>query len=259
VIRPEDFRAVLQNLAAWIVTVLLTIVGFMFWPNLGHGSVHTTTLKWTAAQAIASGTLFLIVFLIGTLVMLRRFARVRTFTGREEVMRRNGEFVRSLCTADVDDFLSTRVSYWDLAETSPARAAFRKLITDKIQDGHMVKRLWHLGSADDLKRLRAYLKQYASRDNYHVRVVTHITVPIPELICVGRKGASITVPDMRSPRAHAVCMQFRRRAEVSAVRRYFDVLWESAHPVKTGPTIDHGFLSQFELLERPSKSIPESV
>jgi len=179
------------------------------------------------------------VLFVSGLTLNHALSRARTYPGRENAQGRNCQMIKRLCVSqEVDDFLSTRVTYWDLAEKSPTRLAFRSLITEKINAGFLVKRIWHVASVDDVERLRRYLADYVSHDNYQVRILTDLAYPIPELLCVGMKFASITFPEVKSPRRMSVTVQFRRAPEVEAIRKYYGLLWELAEPIKNGPQIN---------------------
>jgi hypothetical protein len=239
-IRPEDIRAVLQNVAGWIASLALTVVVLAIWPALASGQRYVFPFSWTIAQGLVAGALLIVLLFMSGRSLYR--AMPTTIVGREAIMRRNVDMVRRLGTSKDDEFLSTRVTYWDLGEQSPSRVAFRSLITEKINAGFLVKRLWHLSSLDDVERLRGYLGTYRGYDNYHVRVLAGMRVPVPELIAIGRKGASITFPELASPRRVGLSIQFRGRDEALAIHKYFDLLWDLAEPIKTGAEINYARL-----------------
>ncbi|MDR5878797.1 hypothetical protein [Caballeronia sp. LZ032] len=243
-INPADIRAIAQNLVAWVISLLISVAALVLWPSLDNlGDVRQFKISLSTGQIVMSGISVFCVLAVPWILLHNNSKRAVTYLDRETVMQRNAALVRIHCTDSADDFLSTRVTSWDLSEESRARREFRAQILDKIASGHLVKRLWHLRSVADLDRMEEYLKEYKKFDNYNLRFLIDLSPAIPEIICIGRKGAAFSFPELRSPRKISLGIQFYRKAEVDAVRKYFDVLWESATPVKTGSTINYQVLS----------------
>lgn len=236
----EDIRAILQSLAGWLISLGITVIAMTIWPVLDDiNSRHKLEISLSTGQWVVSIIIFVSLFITLTLIFRRSIARAITYTNREAVMLRNIELVRDLCRNTQDDFLSTRVTHWDISEDSVARNTFRSLIAEKIMSGVLVKRIWQLRIQSDLDRLEEYINKYSKYDNYHLRVMVDINIPIPDIICVGRKGASISFPEMRSPRQISLAIQFRNPSEVEAIRKYFELLWEFSIPIKAGNHIEY--------------------
>lgn len=73
---------------------------------------------------------------------------------------------------------------------------------------------------------------YKTYDNYSVRVIVAEDVLIPEILCIGSAVASLSLPEPSLPREIGRALHFFRKKEVTAISRYFDILWERAVPIK---------------------------
>lgn len=233
-----DVRAIVQNLAAWLISLAIAAVAIVLWPSLESlGSAQELKIRLSTGQIVVGLITCVLVALFAGIAFYNALGRARTYTNRERVMQTNVELVRRFCDDIQHEFLSTRITGWDLSEDSKARRDFRALITEKVHAGYLVKRLWHVCTMDDLTRLEKYLHEYGSRDNYNLRILIESSIAVPEIICIGLRAASFGFPELRSPRHMSLAIHFRRKLEVEAVRKYFDLLWETAIPVKTGPKI----------------------
>lgn len=238
-----DNKAVFLNIiASFVFAVVVYAVGRLvpaaFWtqpftlgPKVTDGDVATAL---TVVAAIA-------IFIVLTTLRLTR--RTVVLQGRENIMEANAMLVEQRLTDRRDAFRSTRVSHWSVREASPSRVRFRNAITQKLSEGFAVYRLWQIKDDDDLERMEHYLLSYKEYENYSLRVIVSGAVLIPEVILLGDRAASLSLPEPNMPRKIACCFHFFGVKEILSVRGYFDVLWDMAIPIKSGAQMWHENLS----------------
>lgn len=162
-----------------------------------------------------------------------KLRKLRVFDGREASMAANCHLIEKFCTDKTVEIRSTRVTHWRIADNSAGRQKFRNLLTEKITNSIPVKRIWQLKDLNDFTQLQRYVEQYAQYDNYSVKVIVSRNVVIPEILVVGQKVASLSLPEPSSPRELGRALHFYGHREVVALTRYFDILWETAVPIKS--------------------------
>lgn len=133
--------------------------------------------------------------------------------------------------------LSTRVSFWPPTENESVRNEFRSLLTRKIREGYRVQRIWQIHNQDDLKKLLAYLEVYKQYGNYSVKWFVGKFGFIPEILSVGGRYLSVSIPQAEDPRRLTTAFHFRGKWEMLRWEAYFYILWEQTIPVKIGSNI----------------------
>jgi hypothetical protein len=181
------------------------------------------------ATAVPALVLLIALFLYS----IQKLGRYRIYDGRERAMQANCEILEKYFVKKSMMLRSTRVTHWRVTEDSSARRKFRNLLTEKITTAYPVQRIWQIKDLEDLNRLKTYLNMYGGYDNYSVRVILCEDVVIPEILCVGTRVASLSLPEPSSPREMGRALHFFRTKEINAISRYFDILWERAIPIKT--------------------------
>lgn len=233
-------KAIIGDLRAWIVGLILTSAGAYVWtffPSELFSQTYSisTTLEGRDIVAGLSGAL-VILFLVA-LIAAAKSRKSRIYRRRERIMMENTRLLSNALRSPDLLVRSTRVTYWDLSENSVARSSFRARLTELIAGKNTVRRLWQIRSRDDMNRMQLYIDQYAGSDNYNVRAILLHDLVIPEILVIGNDICSISFPSVASPRQIEVAMHFKGKFYVSAIQEYFDVLWEAATPVKTGKEV----------------------
>ncbi|MGH6848699.1 MAG: hypothetical protein ACREC0_15075 [Methylocella sp.] len=233
-----SMRAILADIRTLVVTTIVSSLFLNsglpidFWQRKLSISVNLSYLNLLiiflcVAVAFAG-------FLVLAVIKLRKY---RILSGREASMAANCELIEKFGTDSSIEIRSTRVTHWRVSENSKGRQTFRNLLTEKITNSFPVRRLWQIKDADELAQLRRYLKQYEPYDNYSVKVIVARHVWIPEILVVGQKVASMSFPEPSSPRELGRALHFFGRQEVDTVARYFDILWDTAIPIKISSQI----------------------
>jgi hypothetical protein len=144
--------------------------------------------------------------------------------------------------------LSTRVSFWPSSENENARNEFRNLLTQKIQSGIIVQRIWQMHGLEDLDKMRTYLELYKNHDNYSLKCFIGTNTYIPEILSIGGSILSISIPQLSDPRRLTTDFHFRGKNEIRRWEDYFRTLWEESIPIKIGPKISQENLDSLNLL-----------
>ena len=230
----EWTRAILADVRTLFVTVIVSglfvyfnsMLPTDFWQRKVYVSVNLSYLSLSITfLCLAAVTGFLIL----AVTKLRSY---RIVSGREASMAANCELIEKFGTDKSIEIRSTRVTHWRVSNNSKGRQTFRNLLTEKITNSFPVRRLWQIKDTDEIAQLRRYLKQYELYDNYSVKVIVQRHVWIPEILVVGQKVASMSFPEPSSPRELGRALHFYGHLEVDTVTRYFDILCDTAIPIK---------------------------
>ena len=228
-------RDVVVNLVSqgiWVVMVagsaatLLFLFGTTDVHDLLGAQVRVPAVVILAAAVVALGAGVFI------FVVTRKASVVR---GRASATGSNLELLRARNKVRSSERVirSTRFGSWPPAEVLHQRSAFRNELDSAIlREGADVRRIWNVGSLDDLNRLREMLGRYEGNANHSIR--TYFKLPyhaLPELLVVDRHGASMSFPTMRTPRGLDWTARFKRADLMLVVRDYFDVLWDRAEKI----------------------------
>lgn len=231
----SGIRDVLLNLVSqgiWVVMVtgsgaaLLYLFGTTDVSDIlaAQVAVPAVVILASAVIALAAG--------VYILFMTRKASAVR---GRAGATASNLELVRARSKLRPSERVvrSTRFGSWPPAEVLHQRSAFRDELDSAIlREGADVRRIWNIGSADDLNRLREMLERYEGHPNHSIRAYFNLPYHVlPELLVVDRRGASMSFPSMRTPRGLDWSVQFKRTDLMFVVRDYFDVLWDRAERI----------------------------
>lgn len=229
----KHFADIIKGVIASALVVVLAYVDFgRIVPFLrGHEIVITTNL---GSLVLAVGSLFgiLLYLLIG-----RRPLAVKN--GRVDAMLSNVRLLKKWTPRNrLKKYIySTRVSFWPSTENESARNDFRERLTCKIQKGWRVWRIWQIHNQDDLDRLLTFIKMYKQYDNYSVKCFVGKSAFIPEILSVGGRYLSVSIPQADNPRRLTTAFHFRGKAEILRWEDYFKILWEQSVPVKMGNII----------------------
>ncbi len=137
-----------------------------------------------------SKLILIILFILLTFIWLLISRRhLYVYNGREGAMKANVRLLkkREPRKREKRYILSTRVSFWPLSEESSVRKEFRSLLTNKIEKGFHVKRIWQIHDKNDVDRLKLYLNMYKNYDSYSVKYFIGKNSFIPEILaCYGK-------------------------------------------------------------------------
>ena len=166
--------------------------------------------------------------------------RICIYDGRENAMMANVELLKIKEPRDAAHkyILSTRFSLWLSSEVSRPRTEFRSLLTEKIKNGVEVKRIWQIRNKEDLEKLSFYLEQYKNYDNISIKCLVGKS-PLPEILCVYGKVASISIPQQTDPYKMITAIHFYNKRAIKRLEKYFNAVWEIAIPVKVGSKINY--------------------
>lgn len=228
-------RDVLVNLVSqgiWVLMVAGSGAALVFL----FGTTDVRNLLSAQVTVPAVGILVSAVIALGAgvfiFVITRKASVVR---GRASATASNLELLRARNRARANETVirSTRFGSWPPAEVLQQRSAFRNELDSAIlREGADVRRIWNIGSIDDLNRLREMLERYQGHANHSIRAYFNLPYhALPELLVVDRHGASMSFPSMRTPRGLDWSVRFRRSDLMQVVRDYFDVLWDRAEKV----------------------------
>lgn len=191
--------------------------------------------------------LFILLFFVWLLISRRR---LYVYNDREGAMRANVRLLkkREPMKREKRYILSTRVGFWPISEESFIRKEFRALLTNKIEKGFHVKRIWQIHDTNDVERLKLYLNMYKLYDNYSVKYFIGTNSYIPEILACYGKVVSVSIPQLNDPRRITSAFHFYGKKEIIRWEEYFNVLWESGIPVKIGSELFHDNLKKLETL-----------
>ena len=161
------------------------------------------------------------------------------YNGREGAMQSNTRLLKKRLPRDRSKryIYSTRISFWPLAEESSIRKEFRGLLTQKIESGIPVQRIWQLQGKDDLDRLESYLSIYKDYDNYSVKYFIGGYSYFPEILSFCGKGVSVSIPQRGDLRRVTTAFHFCGKKEIARWEGYFNILWEHCNTIKIGNNI----------------------
>lgn len=175
-----------------------------------------------------------ILYLICILVLNLRYKFRRFSSSREKTMEENTKLLKKIKSTKV---FSTRVTHWTIEESSSNRTEFRNELTNIINSGIEVKRLWHIRSKDDITRLEYYLNMYKEKENLSVKCIVGNDILLPEILICYPHAVSISLPQNNSPKKISMCYHFKNKKDVNHWMEYFEVLWTSAIPIFVGGII----------------------
>ena len=210
------FDNVIANIVSNVIVTLLSTVAIIFVTIYNH------------QQNVLLILVIYAVYLFLMLIFGHKYKVKRISSGREVMMKANTSLITK---SNIRKIYSTRVTYWLLDESSPNRVSFRNALTEQIHRGVEVRRLWHIRSNDDVKRLIFYLNKYKDYDNLSVRCFIGDNIILPELLVSYPLAASISLPQQNSPRKICVAYHFKNKQDISYWMEYFNVLWEVATPI----------------------------
>lgn len=223
-------------IAALITAVLLTAI-----PTLDLGRILPFLKGWDITLKINVGGLILTVCALSSVLLYLFISRrpLAVKNGRVGAMASNVRLLKKWTPRSrlKKYILSTRVSFWPPTEDESVRNEFRRLLTSKIREGYRVQRIWQIHNQDDLKKLLAYLEIYKQYDNYSVKCFVGESAFIPEILSVGGRYLSVSIPQAEDPRRLTTAFHFRGRFEILRWEAYFHILWEQSIPVKIGGNI----------------------
>lgn len=177
--------------------------------------------------------------LILTVMFFNR--RTLQFNSREESMKANLNILQKNPTKRQKKYIfSTRITYWDLGEKSKARQEFRSFLTQRIQDGFLVKRIWQIRSVEDFERMIMYLELYKEHDNYNLKCFIGKNSFIPDILSNSGLIASVSIPQSNDPQRIVASFQYFAKREIAFWEDYFNLLWDQSISIKIGNVIDYG-------------------
>jgi hypothetical protein len=243
----KDIWDIVKSFIGSVLLAILTALGmgeYLYGILITQEKVKIVTLQ------IGEFRLILIILIttvfLSWLFISRRHLYI--YNGREGAMKAN---VRLLKKREPKDRLkryiwSTRVSFWPLNEESLIRKEFRTLLTQKIEKGIPVRRIWQLYNKDDFVRLKLYLKLYEKYDNYSLKCFIGKNSFIPEILsCYGRV-VSVSIPQLSDPHRLTSAFHFYGKGEILRWEEYFNILWETSISIKVGKTIDNVKIEELE-------------
>lgn len=233
---PHLISLAINLIAALVFSIVSTFGAKYFIPDLGAWLDKQTSVSFPNLLLFVVGLALICFAIIFTAFVSRYATRLKVTSGREDVMADNLASLKARYSSD-EVFWSTRLTFWNVSEQSPARIAFRAFITQAVQERANVRRIWHVKNGDGYNRLRLYLDTYKGYENYHIKTLITEEVYMPELTGIGDKIAMISVPTLVNPAIMISTMQFRRRSDARVVREFFDVVWDRALPIKVGEHI----------------------
>lgn len=141
--------------------------------------------------------------------------------------------------------LSTRATFWPPSENQEERTRFRRTLSDLVQDGAHIERLWQIRSSADAERFIEFVDTYGDRPNISMAYIEG-SAPLPELLVVDGRG-SMSFPQKDDPERMVSALHFRRRRDVEYIEGYFEGLWKIAEKAKEGPRIREESLQKLKL------------
>lgn len=233
---------ILKGLAS---NFLFTLLGFIC-VSYVLSSLYRYGLVWQPDLIIS---VLLAVFVTVALIWIGLCRRpLRIHNGREGAMEANTRLLGRKAPRDRAKrrILSTRVSYWPSDESSPVRKKFRALLTEKIEEGILVKRIWQLHTKDDLERMKTFLGLYKHYDNYALACFVGNSPFIPEVLSVYGRDLSVSIPQSEDPRKLTTAFHFRGRKEIERWEQYFKILWADSEVIKEGNRIFYDRLERLD-------------
>jgi hypothetical protein len=220
-------------IASLIFTLGSLLFVTYFMPGVSRWLKESTTLTFANIYLLPL-LLFAVSFAtISALLLSRLFSRVQGYSGREQIMSMNLAALQRRYNGK-ELFWSTRLTFWNIAEDSPARVAFRRFITHTVHDKCQVRRIWHIKTHPDYDKMKFYLDSYKNFENYHVKVIIGGDVYMPEMAGIGERIALVSLPSSANPASIVNTIQFYRRKEIRKIKEYFDLVWDRALPIKIG-------------------------
>jgi len=204
-------------------------------------------------------TLFTIILILSIVYFFVSYSRMDIHNGREDAMKANSKLLKINEPKDraKRHILSTRISFWPLTESSSARAEFRNLLTQKIENNIEVKRIWQIWCEDDLDSLDLYLKRYKDHDNLSIKYFIGDSL-LPEILSVYGKVVSVSITQPSDPIKLTTAFHFYGKKEILRWESYFRVLWDSATPIKIANKIYYRKIERLKDELREVKSALEN-
>lgn len=240
----EDLIDIMKSFIGSILVVLLISLGI--WNYLYTSFINPNNVIILHLNIYALILIAIILFLI-LIYFVFSYSHMYVYNGREDAMKANSKLLKIKKPRDRSNryILSTRISFWPLSESSPARAEFRNLLTKIIEDKIEVKRIWQIWCKDDVERLEFYLDKYKNHDNLSIKYLAG-NFFMPEILSVYGKVVSVSIPQPSDPLKLVTAFHFYGKKEIRRWEGYFNLLWENAIPIKTAGNIDYQELEKLK-------------